>query len=68
VVRELVHEIQAYEDFCAFRESERAKQGDEALEERRDALQARMRRRRHRERSHTRSSTRSPRRSPLRLW
>lgn len=68
VVRELVHEIEAYEDFCAFRKEHRAKQGDPGLEARRQALQTRMRRRRHRERSAARSSRGRSRRSPLRLW
>lgn len=53
VVRELRHEIDAYHDFCEFRARIRDTQGrsarvsrDEWLENRREALQARMRRRR----------------------
>lgn len=53
VVRELRHEIEAYEDFCNFRDRERAKNGarssvsrDDWLENRRKELQSRMRRRR----------------------
>ena len=66
VVRELAHEIEAYEDFCEFR-SRRAAADPAKLEGRRSALQARMRRRRRRERSIVRSSPRSSR-SPLGLW
>ena len=68
VVRELGHEILAYEDFCEFRKREHAKSGAPELEARRTALQARMRRRRHRERSTSRSTRGRTRRSPLRLW
>ncbi|MEO0574399.1 MAG: YkvA family protein [Pseudomonadota bacterium] len=53
VVRELKHEIEAYEDFCAFRQREEAKRGDddsvtreEWLAGRRVELHSRMRRRR----------------------
>lgn len=51
VVRELKHEIEAYQDFCDFRESARGKRRETAgradwLEKRRVELQARMRRRR----------------------
>ncbi|MEL6869721.1 MAG: YkvA family protein [Pseudomonadota bacterium] len=53
VVRELKHEIEAYEDFCAFREREEARRGDndnvtreEWLAGRRAELHSRMRRRR----------------------
>jgi uncharacterized membrane protein YkvA (DUF1232 family) len=53
VVRELRHEIEAYEDFCNFRERARAEQGKNAdvsreawLDNRRSELQSRMRRRR----------------------
>jgi hypothetical protein len=53
-VRELKHEVDAYEDFCSFRKNESAQRGLEAssllradwLEERRVELQERMRRRR----------------------
>lgn len=53
VVRELMHEIDAYQDFCDFRESNRGRHGAKAgrsdwLEKRRAELQARMRRRRKR--------------------
>ncbi|MFK8053289.1 MAG: YkvA family protein [Woeseiaceae bacterium] len=70
VVRELKHEIEAYEDFCAFRDREETKRGDEDevtreewLEGRRAELHSRMRRRRsgsRRRRSRTRSSGKSP--------
>ena len=51
VLRELKHEIDAYQDFCDFRESNRGRNGRSAgrsdwLEKRRAELQARMRRRR----------------------
>jgi hypothetical protein len=52
VVRELRHEIDAYQDFCMFRDSERAKsragsqkERRESLNSRRTYLQSRMRRR-----------------------
>ena len=55
VVRELKHEIEAYEDFCSYRNRVRAEQGQRAgvsrdgwLEARRKELQSRMRRRRKR--------------------
>jgi uncharacterized membrane protein YkvA (DUF1232 family) len=59
VVEELVHEIEAYADFCAFRErrSAAAGQNEDAVSReawiasRRQALHARMRRRRSRRRS-----------------
>ena len=53
VVRELKHEIEAYEDFCDYREKLKREHGDQAqvsrggwLDDRRKALQSRMRRRR----------------------
>jgi len=53
VTRELKHEIEAYQDFCDYRDRARAEQGPAAnvsregwLSERRKALQSRMRRRR----------------------
>ena len=51
VVRELKHEIEAYQDFCDFRTSSRGRRGETAgrsgwLEKRRGELHARMRRRR----------------------
>ncbi len=55
VVRELRHEIDAYDDFCVFRERERSQPGDSSaikrqdrLNTRRTDLQSRMRRRRQR--------------------
>jgi uncharacterized membrane protein YkvA (DUF1232 family) len=66
VTRQLAHEIQAYRDFCDFR-NRQPKQDAERLETRRENLQARMRRRRRNERSTKRSGPR-PSRSPLRLW
>lgn len=50
VVQALRHEIQAYRDFCAFRESQPREAKTEALDARRASLQARMRRRRERQR------------------
>ena len=75
VVRELRHEIEAYEDFCAYRAQQdaRGNHGDdpvtreEWLTARRKALQSRMRNRRKRERER-RSSTSSSGRSPFRLF
>jgi uncharacterized membrane protein YkvA (DUF1232 family) len=56
VIRELRHEIEAYQDFCCERDKDRAPSGrndvtnrDSWLNERREALQARMRRRRERD-------------------
>lgn len=46
VVRELEHEIEAYRDFCNFRDQHKASGRDEWLTERREELQARMRSRR----------------------
>ncbi|MBT8090203.1 MAG: DUF1232 domain-containing protein [Gammaproteobacteria bacterium] len=53
VVRELKHEIEAYQDFCDFRDRTLTEQGQKAdvsragwLQDRRKALQSRMRRRR----------------------
>jgi len=53
VVRELKHEIDAYSDFCDYRKRLRREQGESAkasrggwLDDRRKALQSRMRRRR----------------------
>jgi len=53
VVRELKHEVEAYQDFCDYRDRTRREQGNAAnisregwLGERRKALQSRMRRRR----------------------
>ena len=55
VMRELKHEIEAYEDFCSFRDRLRTEQGhsgeisrDAWLDNRRKELQSRMRRRRKR--------------------
>jgi uncharacterized membrane protein YkvA (DUF1232 family) len=51
VVRELRHEIEAYEDFCEFREQQPTRASTE-LEASRAQLQARMRRRRQRDLQH----------------
>ena len=67
VARELKHEIEAYEDFCAYRRKRRKPAGEAALEARREALQARMRRRRRRARAARRAGGRASR-PPLRLW
>lgn len=64
VVSELVHEIKAYEKFCAFRSKSPRDKG--ALASQRSSLQSRMRRRR-REQRNTRRS-RSPGRSPIGLF
>lgn len=70
VVRELRHEIEAYQDFCTFREQEEArlrKSGhddhvsrEEWLRQRRNSLHQRMRRRRRRDRSSRGGRSRSP--------
>ena len=65
VVRELKHEIGAYDDFCEYRRN-RPKE-EATLAARRKTLQDRMRRRRHRERSVERSRGKASR-SSLRLW
>lgn len=75
VLRELRHEIEAYEDFCRARtqrdeHSEDSASREEWLSARRQALQSRMRNRRRRERERRRknsSSTRG-RRSPFSLF
>jgi hypothetical protein len=67
VVRELKHEIEAYDAFCAFRRERRQAKAalPDALEKRRSALQARMRRRRDSDRTrHARKTGKSP----LGLW
>lgn len=46
VVRELIHEIEAYEDFCSYRKLAPKASHDEWLEAKRRALFSRMRRRR----------------------
>ncbi len=70
VARELRHEIEAYDDFCAFRDREGARRRSkgldddvtrrEWLETRRTELMSRMRRRRRRDRGRRRSGGRSP--------
>lgn len=70
VARELRHEIEAYDDFCAFREREGARRRSKGIEDditrkewlhtRRTELMSRMRRRRRRDRSGRRSGGRSP--------
>jgi hypothetical protein len=68
VARELVHEIAAYDDFCAFRKGRPKSEVSEKLEARRKALHARMRRRRRREREVGRQSRRRSASSRIRLW
>jgi uncharacterized membrane protein YkvA (DUF1232 family) len=73
VVNELVHEIDAYADFCDFRirrEETYGKDDDDAtreewMESRRRALHDRIRRRRQRRVARSRGATR---RSPISLW
>jgi uncharacterized membrane protein YkvA (DUF1232 family) len=67
VVRELKHEIEAYDAFCEFRKERRKAKSlaPEALEKRRSALQGRMRRRRRSDRTrHARKTGKSP----IGLW
>jgi uncharacterized membrane protein YkvA (DUF1232 family) len=65
VARELTHEIEAYRDFCEYRERQPNTEDEARLEARRESLQPRMRRRRERSIQHSRP--RAPP-SPLRLW
>ncbi len=65
VARELRHEIKSYEDFCAFRKQPNKKTDDPRLENRRQALQRRMRRRRRSDLQRLRSTSTK---SSLRLW
>ncbi|MEE8109042.1 MAG: YkvA family protein [Gammaproteobacteria bacterium] len=70
VVRELRHEIEAFQDFCKYRATEETRRRrlgkedhvsrEEWLRERRKTLQQRMRRRRRRDRSRRSSGGRSP--------
>lgn len=64
-VRELKHELEAYEDFCSYRKEQAASHGVEAtsalgrtdwMEDRRQELQDRMRRRRDRDNSYVSAS------------
>ena len=64
VVSELVHEIQAYEKFCAFRS--KTPQNAGAIESQRSSLQSRMRRRRRDQRELRR--VRNPGRRPTGLF
>ncbi len=66
VTEEMQHEIQAYRDFCVFRDAEASSSGQEAtssaqpsdwLEERRQQLHTRMRRRRQRGRGNSGSGS-----------
>jgi len=66
VARELMHELEAYEDFCEYREKRSKTSEPAGLEARRKALQARMRRRSRKERSRQRSRGSSS--SRIRLW
>jgi uncharacterized membrane protein YkvA (DUF1232 family) len=74
VVRELRHEIDAYQDFCAFRGTREGRDDDavtreEWLTARRKALQSRMRNRRKRERERRRGSNGGAKgRSPFSLF
>jgi len=77
VVQDLVHELEAYSDFCRMREKKDLilKSGtdgptnrEEWLEARRVQLQQRMQRRRRRRSSRDRSRPSRARKSPLSLW
>jgi len=67
IAQELKHEIKAYEDFCEFRRTRDDAKEPDKLEQRRKALQARMRRRSRRDLDEMRSRRRS-RRDSFRLW
>jgi uncharacterized membrane protein YkvA (DUF1232 family) len=66
VARELTHELEAYADFCEYREKRSKTKQSVGLEARRKALQTRMRRRSRKERSRQRSRGSSS--SRVRLW
>ncbi len=66
VARELMHELQAYEDFCEYRKRRVKTDEPPRLEARRKALQARMRRRSRKERA--RQHSRGSSSSRIRLW
>jgi uncharacterized membrane protein YkvA (DUF1232 family) len=76
VVRELRHEIEAYQDFCSYRVARDAQLGrgedpvtrEEWLAARRKALQSRMRNRRKRERERRSGGASGSPRSPFRLF
>lgn len=79
VVRELKHELDAYEDFCTFRQAEAVRLGKDAkaldkegwLDDRRKQLHSRMRRRRGAERggrSRRRGRSRGGRGTSFSLW
>lgn len=67
VVQDLKHEIEAFDAFCAYREERRREKSvpEDALERRRTALQARMRRRRRGDRER---HARTRGKSPISLW
>ncbi len=65
VARELKHEIRSYEDFCSFRSQPNKQSDTSKLENRRQALQRRMRRRRRSDLQRLRTTST---RSSLRLW
>ncbi|HKK52945.1 MAG TPA: YkvA family protein [Myxococcota bacterium] len=67
VVQDLKHEIDAFDAFCAYREERRKTKSatEDALEKRRSALQARMRRRRRGDRER---HARTRGKSPISLW
>jgi hypothetical protein len=69
MAQDLKHEIEAYADFCEFRQRGPSSGDGERLEKRRVDLQSRMRRRRRRERSERRNKAGpSSRSSRVRLW
>ena len=77
VVQDLVHEIEAYTDFCRMREkkdlilktgSDGPTNREEWLEARRVQIQQRMQRRRRRRFAADRSRQSHTRKSPLSLW
>ncbi len=68
VIRELTHEIDAYQDFCEYRRVHPKTPEPDALEKRRKSLQARMQRRRMRQRAARGQREGPARKSPLSLW
>lgn len=66
VAEELKHDMKAYDDFCAYRDSLPKAEAPDKLEGRRENLQARMRRRRRRDRETSRGRAKPTR--VARLW
>ena len=72
VCQELQHDLEAYDDFCAFRKElkrkRRAAGGEELIESRRDQLHARMQRRRKRRAGRSQRRPAAAKKAPFSLW